>query len=285
MRRLALAALALALGGRAAAEPLDEALYARILARYTRAVTDAARTRVDYAALTRAPEWSRLIESVSRSEPAALAPREQRLAYWIDVYNILAIDVVVRHYPVASIRDAGSWLRPVWKQEAGRIGGRPISLDEIEHRILRPLGDPRVHAAIVCASVSCPRLAREPYTAARVDAQLDEAVRLWLADPDKGLRLDADGGGVHLSRIFDWFRGDFAAGGGVLAFAAAFAPPEAAAWIARQGEGAKVRWLPYDWSLNDLAGAATSDSSHSPPPASAERAQRGAAERRSPKSG
>src|SRR4030095_12503639 len=134
----------------------------------------------------------------------------------IDAYNILAIDLVARHYPVASIRDLGSLLRPVWKIEAGRVGGRAYSLDEIEHGILRPLGDPRVHMAIVCASVSCPSLAREPFVAARIDAQLDAASARFVANEQKGVRVEARG--VRLSKIFDWFAADFAAGGGVLAF-------------------------------------------------------------------
>jgi hypothetical protein len=87
----------------------------------------------------------------------------------------------VRHPGIASIRDIGSLLRPVWNREAGRVGRRARSLGEIEHEILRPLGDPRIHGAIVCASVSCPPLRREPFAAARLDAQLDDQMRRWLA--------------------------------------------------------------------------------------------------------
>jgi hypothetical protein len=116
------------------------------------------------------------------------------------------------------------------------------------------MGDPRIHGAIVCASVSCPALRREAFDAARLDAQLDDQMRRFLASPGKGLRVDAAGGSVHLSRIFDWFDEDFEAAGGALAFAARYAPEPARAWLAAHPD-ARVRWLPYDWSLNSLAGA------------------------------
>jgi hypothetical protein len=216
-------------------------------------VTDIAGTRVDYAALRDAPDWSELLESLDAADPAGLGSRAETLAFWINAYNVLAIEVVLRRYPVGSIRDAGSLLRPVWKREAGRVGGKPRTLDEIEHRILRPLGEPRIHGAIVCASLSCPPLLREPYRAATLDAQLDANVRRWLADPRKGVRLDAAAGRLAVSPIFDWFEEDFAATGGVLAFLERYAPAPVGEWLrAREGNVAR-RWLDYDWSLNDLA--------------------------------
>jgi hypothetical protein len=90
---------------------------------------------------------------------------------------------VRRHYPIDSIRSIGSFFSPVWKKTAGEIGGRSYTLYEIEHEILRPMGEPRIHAAIVCASLSCPPLRREPYRAAELEAQLEDNVRRWLADP------------------------------------------------------------------------------------------------------
>lgn len=234
------------------AEALDEALYARLLERHTRATDDLARTRVDYQALARSDDWRRLLRNVSRTDPAALASRAERLAYWINVYNILAIDVVVQHRPVESIRDVGSFFRPVWKVEAGLVAGRPVTLHEIEHQILRPMGDPRIHAAIVCASLSCPALRREPWTAGRLEAQFDDTLRAWMADRRKGLAVDRAAGVVTLSKIFDWFAGDFAEAGGVLAFVARHAPAQDAAWLASHGDDAALRYFDYDWSLNGI---------------------------------
>lgn len=242
----------LGLASRAGAMDLDLEGYARLLARHTRAVADIAGTRVAYGALRRDPDWPRLVASLAAAEPAGLASREARLAFWINAYNILAIDLVVQHFPKQSIRDIGSWLRPVWKRPAGRVGGRPISLDEIENEILRPMGEPRIHAAIVCASLSCPPLARQPYRAEHLDAQLDRDVRRWLADPGKGARVDEGADILWLSPILDWFADDFQASGGVRAFVREFGPEEVVAWLRRHGEGGRIRFLDYDWRLNAL---------------------------------
>ncbi len=239
----------------AGAEALDEALYARLLERHTREVPDAARTRVDYAGLTGSADWRRLVANLGRTRPDALADRDARLAYWINVYNILTIDLVLQHYPVDGIRDIGHLLRPVWKRPAGRIAGRRYSLDEIEQRILRPLGEPRIHAAIVCASVSCPALRRQPFATSQLDAQLDAALRGWLANPEKGLRIDRTTGTLWLSRIFKWFEEDFEAQGGMIPFIAPHLGDRDRAWLERHGAGASIEYLDYDWSLNDLARA------------------------------
>jgi hypothetical protein len=237
------------------ARALDEALYAEILERYTRDVPDLARTRVDYRALAGSSDWKRLVRSLSDSDPRRLRGRDEKLAFWANAYNILAIDLVVRHYPVDGIKEIGSLFSPVWKKPAGTIGGRHYSLDEIEHEIVRPLGDPRGHVAVVCASLSCPPLSRVPWNAARLDDQLDDAMRRWLADPRKGLRIDRRTRTVHLSRIFKWFDEDFEASGGVLAFVAAYLDDADRDWLRQQGTGARIEYMDYDWSLNDLARA------------------------------
>lgn len=252
---LALGILALA---PASAGGLDLDLYARLLQRYSRSVPDIAGTRVDYAGLRLSDAWRRLVSGLAADHPERLEGRKARLAYWIDVYNILAIDLVVRGRPAHSIRDLGSWWRPVWKQSAGTVGGRQVSLDHVEHGILRPMGDPRVHGAIVCASLSCPPLAREPYRPQTLDAQLDANMRRFLADPRKGLRIDRDKDVIWLSRIFDWFAADFAPSGGVLAFVRRYAPAQEAAWIQGHGGDARVRFLPYDWTLNALPASPSS---------------------------
>jgi hypothetical protein len=174
------------------------------------------------------------------------------MAFWINTYNILAIDLVVKSYPVESIKDIGSFFSPVWKRPAGTVNRREVTLHKIEHEILRPMGDPRIHAALVCASTSCPSLRREPYTAGDLDAQLDDTVRVWLASPEKGLRIDRAAKRVILSPIFDWFEEDFAARGGALAFATAYAPDPERAWLERHGREADIVYLDYDWALNRL---------------------------------
>ncbi len=233
----------------AGAGRFDHDLYDRVLAGYTRATDDVAGVRVDYARLRTAPEWPRLLASLAAVDLAALTEAE-RFALWINAYNVLAIDVVRRHWPLESIRDVGSLWSPVWKREAGVVAGRTVTLHEIEHEILRPLGDPRIHGAIVCASTSCPSLRRESFRAARLDAQLDDTLRGWLANPQKGARVAADG--VRVSKIFDWFEEDFAAGGGVLAFVRRYLADDARAALDALGPSPGLSYFDDDWNVNAL---------------------------------
>ncbi|MBW2395303.1 MAG: DUF547 domain-containing protein [Deltaproteobacteria bacterium] len=170
--------------------------------------------------MRREPDWDRLLTGIEATDPVALQNAAARIAYWINVYNAFAIDVVVKGRPEESIRDLGSFFSPVWKKPAGRIAGRTYALQEIEHEILRPMGDPRIHGAIVCASLSCPPLARTPYTADGLEGELQENLERWLRHPGKGVRLDAASNTLYVSRIFDWFESDFDAQGGVRTFLA-----------------------------------------------------------------
>jgi hypothetical protein len=252
-RAAAPALLAAALARPSAAAGFDLALWDALLARYTSEVADPAGVRVDYRALGSEPRWRELLAGLAAAEPPGEAARAERLAFWIDAYNVLAIDVVLQHYPLGSIRDAGSLLRPVWDRRAGVVGGRSVTLGEIEHAILRPLGEPRIHAAIVCASTSCPSLRREAYRAERLDAQLEDALRRFLADPRKGARLDAAAGVLWLSPIFDWFAEDFERFGGVRRYLEPRLPEPAARALRERGAQLRLRSLDYDWRLNDLA--------------------------------
>ena len=201
-------------------------------------------TLVDYPALRRDPAFARVVEGLARFDPGRLTTRRQRLAFYINAYNILAMRTVADHWPVESIKDVGNLFSPVWGRTAGVIGGHEVTLDGIENAILRRLGEPRIHFAIVCASVSCPDLRREPYYAGKLDQQLDDQVRRFLANPGKGLRRqDHD---LRVSRIFDWFEDDFKQAGGVLAFIRRYRSDLPA-------DGG-IDFLDYDWSVNVLQG-------------------------------
>jgi len=226
-------------------------LWGQMLTRHTRAVDSEVGTRVDYPALSRDPIWPQLLSGLAEENPISLETREEKLAFWVNAYNILAIDLVIQNYPVKSIRDIGSWFRPVWKKPAGRINGRSYSLHEIEHEILRPMGEPRIHGAIVCASISCPSLLREPYRARSVEAQFDESLRAWMRRPEKGMALDREGRVLKVSKVFDWFSEDFETTGGVLPFVTLYAPPEEAAWLQENADRVSIRYFDYNWNLND----------------------------------
>lgn len=237
------------LAGTAAAE-FDVDLYADVLRDHTAETSRLAGTEVDYEAIAGDPRWPRLLAGLEAARPSAIRRPEERLAFWINAYNVLAIRMVIDHWPLESIRDAGSLIWPVWRREIARIEGERVTLHEIEHEILRPTGEPRIHGAIVCASLSCPSLAREPYRGDQISAQLDASMRRFLADPRKGLHIDRTERTVVLSRIFRWFSDDFDAAGGALAFSARYAPDADGAWIDTRLETLDLEYFEYDWALN-----------------------------------
>lgn len=171
---------------------------------------------VDYPALKAYENLDKAYQALSSFDPKRLSGRDEQLAFYINAYNMLALKTIVDHWPIDSIKDVGSLLSPVWDKPAGELGGKTVSLGEVEHKVLRPMGEPRIHLAIVCASVSCPDLRDDPYTASKLSAQLDDQARRFLNNPGKGLIVGKDK--VQVSQIFDWFEKDFAAGGGVTAF-------------------------------------------------------------------
>lgn len=195
---------------------------------------------VDYPAIKSDGSLDKAYQALATFDIKRLSGRAEQLAFYINAYNILALKMVADHWPVDSIKDVGNLLSPVWDRPAGQLGGKGVTLSEVEHKILRPMGEPRIHLAIVCASVSCPDLRDEPYTAAKLDAQLDNQAQRFLANPGKGLTLDKDQ--IRVSQLFDWFESDFAAGGGVTAFIKHYRP---------NLPNLKIKAnINYDWSVN-----------------------------------
>ena len=225
-------------------------LWGQVLSQHTQSVDAEVGTRVDYEALSKSALWPELIESFSRVNVERIAGRDEKLAFWINAYNIFAINIVLENYPVEGIKDIGSWIRPVWKRTAGQIGTREYSLDEIEHRILRPMGEPRIHGAIVCASISCPNLLREPYLSSKLTEQLDASLRAFFLRPEKGMAINRKNKTLRVSKVFDWFEEDFKSEGGVLPFVVRYAPPRDARWLRENRQELSIRYLPYDWALN-----------------------------------
>jgi hypothetical protein len=169
---------------------------------------------------------------------------EDRKAFYINAYNAMAISIVLEHYPIGSIRDVPGAFSSVRR----KIGDERVSLDDIENR-LRAMKDPRIHFAIVCASKSCPPLAPKAYTASGLSAALDAQGRAFVNDSSKNV-LDRARGRLALSKIFDWNRKEFEAGGDtLLQYVAKFvAEPALASWVATFP--GKPRFLEYDWALN-----------------------------------
>ena len=181
---------------------------------------------------------------------STLARAEQR-ALWINLYNALTVKVVLEAYPVASIRDIrispGLFASGPWGKKLVRIEDEPLSLDDIEHRILRPVWrDPRIHYAVNCASLGCPNLPREAFTAANTERLLAEGARAYVNHP-RGARVE--NGRLTVSSIYVWFREDFGGSdAGVIAHLRAYAAPPLAAALAGV---TRIAGDTYDWSLNE----------------------------------
>ncbi len=195
---------------------------------------------VDYPAVLADGSLEKAYSEMEAFDPGTLSSRDERLAFYINAYNILALKTVADHWPVDSIKDVGSLFKPVWDRPAGEVGGKTVTLGEVEHRILRPMGEPRIHLAIVCASVSCPDLRAEPYTAARLAEQLDDQANRFLRNSGKGLSVDADR--IRVSEIFDWFEKDFAEHDGVDGFIRRYRPDLPPLPIKAA--------IDYDWTVN-----------------------------------
>ena len=210
---------------------------------------------VDYAALKQRGQdeldaYLASLESVCHSQYDRWT-REQKLAFWINAYNAFTVRLVLDHYPLKSIRSIGLLPMAAFRERfipLESLRGSKLSLDDIEHRILRrEFDDPRIHFAIVCASRSCPPLRSEAYRGAEIDQQLEEAARSFIRD--RAMRFDAGTRTLYLSSIFKWFREDFEKSAGSLSeFVARYADPGTASAI-RAGS-VKIEFLDYDWSLN-----------------------------------
>jgi hypothetical protein len=209
---------------------------------------------IDYAAVAAdRADLDTFLACVRRTDPSKLSEPD-RVAFFSNAYNALVVDAVLRRYPgLASVRDVDGF----FDEEKHTVGGKAMTLDEVE-ALAREI-DPRVHFTVVCASTSCPDLAREAYTGAAIDRQLRRQTERFLADPTKGLRYDRAANEVHLSSIFKWYAGDFTGGSTVVAF---FARGGVLDWViehlgdrrlaAELGEREpSVKYLDYDWSLND----------------------------------
>ena len=181
--------------------------------------------------------------------------RPEQRAYWINLYNALTVQVVLDHYPVVSISDIdispGLFAKGPWDRKLLEIEGEPVSLNDIEHRILRPIWqDPRLHYALNCASLGCPDLMQKAYAAAIAETLLDTAAHGYVNHP-RGARID--GGKLTVSSIYAWFQEDF--GGSdktIIAHLKRYAAPPLAAKLAEIGT---IADHDYDWSLNDAATA------------------------------
>lgn len=195
--------------------------------------------------------YLKTLEGVDKKTFASFSVNDQK-AFLVNAYNAFTIKLILDNYPVKSIKKIGGLFTKPWSIEFFSIlEGDIKSLDPIEHVYLRKKAeykDPRIHAAVNCASISCPRLMKDAFVGSKIDAQLDEATKAWIADSTRN-QFDGAGKTIKISKIFDWFEEDFGGNDeGVLAFIRKYGDEKAQKSAIK---GADIDYLDYDWNLNE----------------------------------
>ena len=209
-------------------------------------------TSIKYIFLKNDKQFKYLIRKLEKFPVNSLKSSNEKLSFWINVYNIMAVKIISDHYPVKSIQDIGTWFDLVWNKNAGIVGGKAYSLNDIEHRILRKMGDPRIHAAIVCASVSCPDLATFSYKPEDISEQLDNRFKDLLANKTKGFFVHQTEEAIYISQIFKWFKKDFQQAGGIINILNKYAPANKMEDLKHLESGKySLRYFDFNWSLNE----------------------------------
>lgn len=203
---------------------------------------------VDYARIgTRKDRLDAFVASLASADPQAMST-EARVAFWVNAYNAITVKLMLDEGLPDSIRSLDMGL--VWKTRTWRVGGETVTLDGLEHQRIRPLTDGRVHAVINCASKGCPPLPVAAVRGQALDAQLDAGARRWAAT--NGWSMEGDT--LRVSKIFDWYRGDFTDWTAEDVPGATAAQAHAVAFLRAHGAAlppfARVAWQPYDWSRN-----------------------------------
>lgn len=211
--------------------------------------------RVDYASLKNNPtELKQFLDKAQSlsSDDFKTWQNERQIAFWINVYNASILQIVIREYPISGGFSLKGFAYPknsiqqisnVWDLKTIQIFGNQISANDIEHEILRKQYDePRIHFALVCASVGCPPIRKEAYTGLILEAQLEDQVNKFLSDPKKNFMSEE---GIEISKIFKWFEDDFGGLTGVRDFIKKRKP----GWNIHSSTN--VDYLEYDWSLNE----------------------------------
>lgn len=203
---------------------------------------------VDYQGfLQDRPALQAYLISLQEQPPGHNWSEAEQLVYWINAYNAFTIELVLEHYPVQSIKDIGSkvqlpFVNTPWDIDFIRLGGQTYNLNNIEHNIIREeFDEPRIHFALVCAAISCPKLRREAYTAEALHAQLSEQAREFLAKPEKNHISSTE---LTISKLFDWYQGDFTKHQSLIDFLNQYTDEAIS-------PNAKITYMEYNWQLNE----------------------------------
>jgi len=193
--------------------------------------------KVNYLGIKSSTEFDVYIDILLHNSPEDSWSHKRKLAFWINAYNALTIDLILKHYPLKSIKD----IKDPWDQKLWEFDNTYLSLNDIEHNILRKMNEPRIHFAIVCASESCPKLQNTAFTDENLEEQLTKATQEFLADTSKNEISENE---IKLSKIFRWFKKDFEQDGSLIDFLNKYTAIEIS-------DKAKKSFKDYSWDLND----------------------------------
>ncbi len=183
------------------------------------------------------PLLEEYLKYLGTNEPEETVPVNERLAFYINLYNAATVKLILDNYPVLSIKE----IKAPWATKWIQLGDRKISLGHIEHKILRKIGEPRIHFAINCASYSCPKLLNEAFTGGKMEKQLAEVTNSFIEDKSRNVIAEDQ---LQISEIFKWYKKDFTQSGTLIDY------------LQANGAGpiqpkTKIEYLKYDWSLNE----------------------------------
>ncbi|PSR52609.1 DUF547 domain-containing protein [Adhaeribacter arboris] len=229
--------------GHATKTPVSHQAYSELLQKYV-----STQGKVNYKEFLKdSVALNQYLQTLSNNPPAETWSRAEQLAYWINAYNGFTLQLILRNYPLKSIKDIGSkikipFVNTPWDEKFIRIGQSRIDLNEIEHSILRQkFNEPRIHFAIVCASVSCPPLLNRAYTASDLNQQLNKQAHLFINDPSRNKIKPNQ---IQISKIFSWFKGDFTKKESLIGFLNKYSR-------VKINPDAQVSTLDYNWNLNE----------------------------------
>lgn len=218
-----------------AADPISYQAFDELLKKY---VSD--KGNVNYKGFksesAKLDEFCKLLEA---NPPKDSWTTAQKKAFWINAYNAMIIKLVIKHYPVTSVKKVVKAGKP-WNLKFFKIGDIE-DLDGIEHKILRKMGDPKIHVGINCASFSCPKLNNKAFTADNVDSELEALMKVFVNDPTKN-KITA--GKLELSEIFNWFKEDFTKKGTLIEFLNKYS-------TVKINSSASISHMKYNWNLNE----------------------------------
>lgn len=241
------------------AQAFDHSAWNTLLATHVKPLRGGVATAVDYQGMKKDQQalqgYLDELAKVTRADFQQW-PKEEQLAFLINAYNAFTVELILVEGQPASIRDIGSFLSGPWDKDFFSLFGEPRTLDEVEHEMIRgnpALMDPRIHFAVNCASIGCPALRPEAYTADRLDAQLEDSAKKFLSDNQRN-RFNSDTNALEISKIFDWYEEDFETAAGsvaeyLLPYADELGVPEEKRELMK-ADDFTIRHLDYNWKLN-----------------------------------